>query len=355
MIKLRERLEELARTLGTRHADYATALNQLALLLIMHGDAQSAESMLREALEVRREVLGEGHPDCATNLSSLGGLLWARGALDDAMPLLIEAADIRVATLGHGHPKAVVALNSVAQLSRARRDAGMPHRPSRPRRERPAPERAGSVEDLGALAADVGRLEADFARLAERFMSAARCFGQGCLPADAQLETDGAEARRRFHGLRDRAAAHAEALPMAGQAREPGDLAQLSRRVAALTEAARRKREAAEEARRALALLRQVEGLSCRPGPGAAPLDACRAAAAALRRRTEQGDEAAVRDELRALLDGTHAYVSLLALARADDTVDDETWVESYRAVERGLGTPLAVAAARGRIRSTAS
>ena len=74
----RNRIATLAAHYGTNHPEYASGLNQLALLLIMHGDPGSAEPLLSQALEVRRVALGERHPDYATNLSSLGGLLWAR-------------------------------------------------------------------------------------------------------------------------------------------------------------------------------------------------------------------------------------------------------------------------------------
>src|SRR4051794_30443156 len=67
----RHRLELQRQAVGERHPEYATGLNQLALLLIMHGDPDRAEPLLREALAIRKDVLGERHPDYATNLSSL--------------------------------------------------------------------------------------------------------------------------------------------------------------------------------------------------------------------------------------------------------------------------------------------
>ena len=90
-------LAEVARCtgVGEHHPDYASALIQLALLLIMHGDPTEAEPLLRQALEVRKETLGDRHPDYATCLSSLAGLLWARGDLNGAEPLLQQALEIR--------------------------------------------------------------------------------------------------------------------------------------------------------------------------------------------------------------------------------------------------------------------
>lgn len=116
----RDRIDLLAQTCGTGHPDYATALNQLALLHIMQGDPESAEPLLRQSLEIRRASLGETHPDYATNLSSLGGLLWARGDLDQAEPLLCQSVEIRAAVLGPAHPKTIVSRNSLDQLRKAR-------------------------------------------------------------------------------------------------------------------------------------------------------------------------------------------------------------------------------------------
>lgn len=118
----RQRLETQRKAVGERHPDYATALNQLALLLIMHGDPDRAEPLLRESLTIRKDVLGERHPDYATNLSSLAGLLWARGDLDGAEPLLRRALEVRWEVLGSSHPKSVASLNSLEQLLRAKQD-----------------------------------------------------------------------------------------------------------------------------------------------------------------------------------------------------------------------------------------
>lgn len=117
----RQRLLEVQAAVGTKHADYASALIQLALLLIMHGDPTEAEPLLREALEIRRETLGERHPDYATCLSSLAGLLWARGDLDAAEPLLRRALAIRSQVLGERHPKSIVSQNSLDQLLQAKK------------------------------------------------------------------------------------------------------------------------------------------------------------------------------------------------------------------------------------------
>ena len=117
----RQRLVEVREAVGTGHPEYASALIQLALLLIMHGDPTEAEPLLREALGIRRVTLGERHPDYATCLSSLAGLLWARGDLDAAEPLLRQALMIRCEVLGERHPKSIVSQNSLDQLLQAKK------------------------------------------------------------------------------------------------------------------------------------------------------------------------------------------------------------------------------------------
>ncbi|WP_406699619.1 tetratricopeptide repeat protein [Singulisphaera sp. Ch08] len=122
VVSARQRLELQKQAVGEHHPDYATGLNQLAMLMIMHGDPDRSEPLLRQALEIRKEALGERHPDYATNLSSLAGLLWARGDLDGAEPLMRQALDIRWDVLGSNHPKTTSTLNSLEQLLRAKQD-----------------------------------------------------------------------------------------------------------------------------------------------------------------------------------------------------------------------------------------
>ncbi len=59
VVNARQRIDLLAESFGIKHPEYATGLNQLALLLIMQGDPEGAEPLLRQALQVRRETLGE--------------------------------------------------------------------------------------------------------------------------------------------------------------------------------------------------------------------------------------------------------------------------------------------------------
>ena len=59
-------------TLGNRHPDTLTSINNLGKLLIVNGDLAAAEPLLREALEVRRETLGDRHLSTLLSTRNLG-------------------------------------------------------------------------------------------------------------------------------------------------------------------------------------------------------------------------------------------------------------------------------------------
>ncbi|MDR3634463.1 MAG: tetratricopeptide repeat protein [Isosphaeraceae bacterium] len=174
----RQRLVEVRDSVGTAHPDYASALIQLALLLIMHGDPTEAEPLLREALDIRRVTLGERHPDYATCLSSLAGLLWARGDLDSAEPLLRQALVIRCEILGERHPKSIVSQNSLDQLLQAKK----------------AWDSAASLEtaDQEAAPQEETPSESGSAPVTQATAESVEVSAVGSPAAEAPVETDGA-------------------------------------------------------------------------------------------------------------------------------------------------------------------
>ena len=58
------------------------------------GDNARAEPLYRQALEIRKEALGEGHPDYATSLNNLALLYLAMGDYARAEPLFRQALEI---------------------------------------------------------------------------------------------------------------------------------------------------------------------------------------------------------------------------------------------------------------------
>jgi Tetratricopeptide repeat len=400
VVNARSRMALVAQTQGKRHPDYATALNQLALLLIMQGEPDSAEPLLREAKEIRFEALGANHPDYATNLSTLGGLLWARGELDEAERFLRQAAEIRVSTLGRSHPKSVVSLKSLEQLleTTKREMPGQPGvaRPSAPEPpaivpptpgptvvipgvspkpaaplplpvltaqkvrapirvaaptipvvRSPAPTRSGL--DL-SFEGELTELTRVFDELSQGLTSAARDASTlGALPTDELMERC-ANARQRFDAMAEAVRASAQDLGVPVDRGSLANLEAMHALVPLLRVAEERKHECRQLTSRAIAVLAQVERLDHPADPAFAPLVSCRDRARTLRERvaTLSGDDP--EREVIDLAEGRHPFQSLLRLVSADDSLDDIAWADLFDSVESSFGSPLATAVARSRI-----
>jgi len=80
--------------LGERHPDYATSLNNLAVLYTSMGDAAKAEPLCLKTLQIVKNVLGERHPDYATCLTNLAVLYSSMGDVLKAEPLCLQALEI---------------------------------------------------------------------------------------------------------------------------------------------------------------------------------------------------------------------------------------------------------------------
>ena len=394
----RERIALVVKSHGTRHPEYATALSQLALLLIMQGEPESAEPLLRQSLDVRRDTLGVRHPDFATNLSSLGGLLWARGDLDGAEPFLRQSAEIRLAALGPEHPKSVASLNSLNQLLKVRREAAAhagladgtaPDAP--PSEPAPAPEpvvrlgpvvrpeylvrpgtpfltptppppvvaqpqaeeqpAAASGADAAAVAARLDDVRAAFGELGGRFEIMGRGLKDG-RPPDGDAVRQARAALDLFERLRRETAAVATGLGL--EASVPGvgltSLDEIGQRLSAFHAAGEARSASARVRRAALDVLDRVDGLACPAEPGFAPLASCRELSRSLRASIAAAGPGDVHDEARRLAAGDHPLAALLGIVRADEATPDAAWAGWYEAVESGLGRGLAVAAARGKL-----
>lgn len=395
----RGRIALAAQTFGKLHPDYATALNQLALLFIMQGEPDAAEPLLREALQVRRQSLGAAHPDFATNLSSLGGLLWARGDLEGAEPLLRQAVEIRSSALGVGHPKSVVSLNSLDQLLKARRAAapasvpivvaGVPPetivrlgpmvrpehrvRPGSPfpssKVEEPAPcssiepiptfepvapALSASIPSVGesvteAVAARLDEVRGTFALLAEKLETAALDLKEGRPPADEVVEQSKAVSDL-FRRLRLVAEAAANGLGVPAPADGFATLEAIAIALPRLGEAEEGRNVSNRKRNEALDVLNRADRLSCSSDPALSSLAALLDDSRRLREQIASAGPGAVLPEAERLVEGSHPLVALLGLVRDDDQTTDAQWAAWYDAVETGLGHAVAVAAARAKL-----
>ena len=74
------------------------------------------EPLCREALEVQRETLGGRHPDTLTSINNLGILLQDKGDLTAAEPLLREVLEGQRETLGSRHPSTLASNRNLELL-----------------------------------------------------------------------------------------------------------------------------------------------------------------------------------------------------------------------------------------------
>ena len=57
--------------LGSKHPDYATSLNYLAMCYADIGNYEEALTLYKEVVKIRLQVLGDIHPDYAASLNNL--------------------------------------------------------------------------------------------------------------------------------------------------------------------------------------------------------------------------------------------------------------------------------------------
>ena len=98
------------------HANLATSLNNLAMLLQARGKYAEAEPLLRDALQMRQRLFKGDYPDVANSLNNLAGLLHARGKYTEANPLFRAALQMRQRLFKGAHPDVAQSLNNLALL-----------------------------------------------------------------------------------------------------------------------------------------------------------------------------------------------------------------------------------------------
>ena len=132
-------------TLGPKHPDTLTSLNNLACTVDELGNAKEAGKLYQQCLETRRTILGPSHPDTMTSMSSpaafvcrpaqgfsrpvpLGGwcslqgnlalFLRANGQRLEAEALLAKVLDGRRKIFGIKHPDTIISMNNCAAIAR---------------------------------------------------------------------------------------------------------------------------------------------------------------------------------------------------------------------------------------------
>lgn len=112
----KQALEDLEKTSGSNHPDFATMLNILALVYRDQHMYREATQLLNEALQIREKTLGVDDPGVAATLNNLAVLYGKRGLYEEALPLCKRALIIREKRHGLDHPDVAKQLNNLALL-----------------------------------------------------------------------------------------------------------------------------------------------------------------------------------------------------------------------------------------------
>ncbi len=103
--------------LGPEHADVATYVNNLALVLQDLGDYEGAKGLLEKAMQSAEQNFGPDHPTTAVSYSNLATVLQDLGDLVGARAAYERALEIFEARLGPDHPNTKIVRGN---LDRAR-------------------------------------------------------------------------------------------------------------------------------------------------------------------------------------------------------------------------------------------
>ena len=101
---------------GADHPEYATALNNLALLYHHLGQHAEAERLYKDSLRITETAHGRDHPSIATPLNNLAGLYENQGRYAEAESLYKRSLQIREVALGRNHPSVATTLSNLGAL-----------------------------------------------------------------------------------------------------------------------------------------------------------------------------------------------------------------------------------------------
>ncbi len=107
-------LKTTKKRLGEEHPNFASILNDLALIYKSQGKYSEAESCYLQALQLRRGLFGEEHPHVAQSLNNLAELYRSQGRNSEAEPLHVQALEMRQRLLGLEHLDIATSLNNLA-------------------------------------------------------------------------------------------------------------------------------------------------------------------------------------------------------------------------------------------------
>jgi len=105
--------------LGKEHPDFATSLNNLALLHESQGRYSEAEPLFLQAIAIDQQSLPKNHPSLAINFNNLANLYRSQGRYSEAEPLYQRVIAINQQSRPENHPLLATYLNNLALLYRS--------------------------------------------------------------------------------------------------------------------------------------------------------------------------------------------------------------------------------------------
>jgi len=98
---------------------YATALNDLGVLLVLQKKYKQAQQLHLKATEIRRKILGDKHPDYAESLHNLAFLYNENGYYVDAGLLYKKATKIYREVFGEQHPNYIASQEELDSIDKS--------------------------------------------------------------------------------------------------------------------------------------------------------------------------------------------------------------------------------------------
>jgi CHAT domain-containing protein len=101
---------------GANHTNYASALNNLAVVYYWQGKYAEAEGLHKRALAIREQALGANHSLVAATLDNLASVYQSQGKYAEAEGLHKRALAIREKALGANHSLVAATLSNLANV-----------------------------------------------------------------------------------------------------------------------------------------------------------------------------------------------------------------------------------------------
>ena len=201
-----------------------------------------------------------------------------------------------------------------------------------------------------ALRAEFAALETRFAEVGKRISQAVDEIRREIVP-NGNVGSDLTSLRADFLGFRSRLAEAAASLSLRTEDIAGADLAlEGLRQTLNAVEEAERRQAFLELKARAEGELNRAVALVYRGNPEFAPLEDCKEAARRLHAEITSSEWPRLHPECESLAQGQHAISTLVNLACRGSELSDGDCERAVAAVSAAFGTPLAIAAVRGRL-----